>query len=336
MTTRRFPTVIMAGLALALTVTSVSAEGRLREKIRERVQEKRAERQAERQAGRQDPGPNVALQKVELSHNGTTRSYFIDPATVGAGRGAVLVFHGGGGDGAKAAGFSDMAQAALAGGFVAVFPNSPGQQWNDGRASTRSSFDDVDYARAVVRDLGSRFGVDTGRVYAAGISNGGMMVQRLACDTPDTFRAFAAIAANMPSDYASSCQPSRARPMMFFNGTADRIMPHDGGSIASSRAAGKGKGGSVLSHDQTLSLWSGKAGCGAPSTSRQDKVKDGTSLSRAQYSCAGGVDLDVYVIEGGGHTWPGSDLGGGRIAGKVSQEVDATAAMVAFFEQYGL
>ena len=283
---------------------------------------------------------NEALQLVTMMHQGRERSYFIHvPANL---RGlsnvpAVLIFHGGEGDGRNAESASRLSLAAAAGGFVAVFPNSPGQQWNDGRSTTASDYDDVSFVRALIAELQIRNGVDPNRVFAAGMSNGGMFTQRLACEASGTFRAYAVDVANMPRDLEGRCFPSQPVSMIFFNGTADRLMPFEGGEIASSRRAGVG--GAVLSRAATQRFWAERNGCAPGSGARAlpDLVDDGTSVSFEEISgCQGGAVLQFYTIEGGGHTWPGAEGGGSRMAGLVSQEVNATWEIIGFFRRFGL
>ncbi|QFS84164.1 Alpha/beta hydrolase family protein [Roseivivax sp. THAF40] len=316
----------------------------IRDAIRARAEERRAERQSDGGIFNAGGGAGVGagastsdLQLVSFSFQGRERSYFVDPATTGAGKSVVLVFHGGEGDGTKAQRITDLAGLARQQGFTAVFPNSPGQQWNDGRETTASGIDDVGYTRAMLNDLRSRFGTDTSRAFAAGMSNGGMFVQRLACDAPGLFRAYAVIAANIPANLASRCNTAPTSPMIFFNGTDDRIMPFGGGQIASSRMLGAGAGGSVLSNAETRDFWSRINNCGPANTSaREDRVADETKLQLISYDCANGVDLRFYQIEGGGHTWPDSDMGGSFITGAVSREISATSASLGFFRGYGL
>ncbi len=251
---------------------------------------------------------------------------------------AVLVFHGGEGDGRDAAASSRMAAAAQTQGFVAVFPSSGGTQWNDGRTETATGPDDVAFVRALVDDLVARQGIDPARVFIAGVSNGGMFVERLACDAPDLFRAGAVVAATMPADLAATCAPARPLPLIFFNGTDDRLMPFEGGEIASLRLLGIGVGGTVLSQSATRDFWASAFGCSAPGAPQAlpDIADDGTTVARQDIGgCRDGADLAFLTITGGGHNWPGSGPGR-RFAGTVSADIDATAEMLAFFTRHGL
>ncbi len=67
-----------------------------------------------------------------------------------------------------------------------------------------------------------------------GISNGGYMVYRMACERPELFAAFATLSATVPSTYLNSCKPSRAIPVLMMNGTADMIVPFYGNGLVGS------------------------------------------------------------------------------------------------------
>lgn len=287
-----------------------------------------------------DAAQAAGLVQVPLSHQGVARSYFVHVPAALEGRvgvPAVILFHGGEGDGRDAEEAAGLAAVAQARGFVAIYPNSPGQQWNDGRATTNSRFDDVAFARAVVADAAVRFGVDRGRVFAAGMSNGGMFVQRLVCDAADLIRAGAVVAANMPADLAPRCAPLRAVPLLLMGGTADPLMPFDGGEIAAARRLGAGVGGQVISWPQTVDFWARANGCASRPGPEQlaDVARDGTRVSR---EAPGGCNAPVlaFAIDGGGHTWPGMAGRERRLTGPISRDIDATGTIIGFFAGFGL
>jgi polyhydroxybutyrate depolymerase len=116
--------------------------------------------------------------------------------------------------------------------------------------------------------------------------------------------------------------------MIAFQGTRDPLMPYDGGDVA----AGRGR---VLGAAQSAALFARVNGCApAPTASAEaDTVRDGTRVRRAVYRCTGGRDVVLYTIEGGGHTWPGGPPVGRRV-GRVSREVDATQALLDFFDRH--
>jgi polyhydroxybutyrate depolymerase len=280
------------------------------------------------------------LQKVTINSGGMQRSYFIHlPPNFSATRQmpVVMVLHGGQGSGEKTAQSSGMVAAADQYGFVAVFPNAGDRQWNDGRSTTVSNIDDVQFIRDVLNNMKREQGIDRSRVYVTGISNGGILVQRLACEATRDFAAYAVVAANMPSALQPSCRPSRRAPIMFFNGTTDPLMPYNGGEIKRSKLLNMGAGGKVISTPSTISFWASVNGCSTPrEAAMPDTAADGTRVVAESFASCSRGDVVAYRIDGGGHTWPGSNTRETRVTGKISKDISATSLMLGFFREYGM
>ena len=275
--------------------------------------------------------PALAGEPRTLEAGGVTRRYFLYlPSTWHRGRPVplVLVFHGGGGrasDIAPHTGFSRLAERE---GFVVAYPQGLNGRWNDGRGYA-ATHDDVGFVRALLDTLGRELVIDPRRVYATGISNGAMFSYRLACDLPGTFAAVAPVAGAMPADLAPACAHTQAVSVLAFQGTADPLMPYAGGGVARRR-------GRVLSAEQSIAFWATTSGCTAApvTTDEPDRTTDGTRVRRTVYgTCREGRSVELYTIDGGGHTWPGGPPVGGSV-GRVTREVDATPLIWAFFAQH--
>jgi polyhydroxybutyrate depolymerase len=269
------------------------------------------------------------------------RSYVVHtPPAMAAGRRLplVVVLHGGGGNGELAAQQTRFSEQADRSGFIAVYPNGsdrvrpllnamgkPGLlTWNAGACcgyAMRNKIDDVAFIRAVVAQVGRDYAIDAKRVYAAGISNGGMMAYRLACEASDIFAAIGPVAA---VQIAPACQPTQPVAVIHFHGTADHNVPMAGG--VGSKAIEKDSRPPVQS---TIDFWVGRDGCSPqPTVSQNGKV---TLLDYA--GCAAGSEIAFYVIDGGGHSWPGGD----RLAKFLdppAPDIDATAVMWRFFAEH--
>lgn len=310
--------------------------------IRKLLRRKLRNRRGDPQQGSQQETP-AGLERVQFDYRGDPRSFYIHiPPSARGGKAlpAVLVFHGGGGDGAKVADQTGMVGVADRYGFVVIFPNASGGNWNDGRDTTGGGPDDVGFTLALIDLVAQRWNVDRNRVFATGPSNGGMFTQRLACDASDRFAAFASVVANLPVAYQSRCRPSKPAPMILVNGTKDPLMPWGGGTIKSSPLLGRGKGGDVISAPDTLGFWLNADGCArnVSISNLPDRADDGTRIVRHAYTqCSGGAQVILYEVQGGGHTWPGSDaFKRTRITGVVSKDMDASEVIAEFFRRYGL
>jgi polyhydroxybutyrate depolymerase len=275
--------------------------------------------------------PALAGEPRTLQAGGVTRRYFLYlPSTWRRGSPAalVLVFHGGGGRASGIAphtGFSALAERE---GFLVAYPQGLNGRWNDGRGYA-ATHDDVGFVRALLDTLGRELAIDPRRVYATGISNGAMFAYRLACDLPGAFAAVAPVAGAMPADLAPACAHTEPVSVLAFQGTADPLMPYAGGGVARRR-------GRVLSAERSITFWATTSGCAAaPVTADEpDRVTDGTRVRRTAYgACREGRAVELYTIEGGGHTWPGGPPVGGAV-GRVTREIDATPLIWAFFAEH--
>lgn len=281
------------------------------------------------------------LERVTLTVDGVKRYFlFAMPAQIRAGetRPLIIVLHGGKGNPKKIAhqtGFESYVDSRR---FFLAYPDSGGDQWNDGRANTATAKDDVKFIRAVADYMANTYAVDTKQVYVAGVSNGGMMAQRLACQDGNRYAGFASVAANLPVGMEGKCVPSHALRIVFFQGTDDPLMPYEGGTVAESRLMDAG-GGDVYSTAETIAFWTRFNNCRVESRDRYlpQQVEDGTKVKQDIYACPGPARLDAFTIEGGGHTWPGGGVTSGlskRIAGTTTQNIDATRNIVAIFIAY--
>lgn len=220
-------------------------------------------------------------------------------------------------------------------GFLVVYPQGTAwpQRWNSGAAWGTSDINDVQFFRDMIDDLATVATVDPSQVYVNGFSNGGGMTVRIACEAADQVTAIGTVASAVVS--MGDCNPSRPVPTMAFHGTADPLVPYEGGDMPG-RAL---PWGADLTRAPTYFVgaeawvadWAGRNGC-APAPGMLPPQGD---VRGVRYT---GCDLDadvlLYTIEEGGHTWPG----GPPIpaVGKTSSDIDATDEMWGFFQTYRL
>ncbi|MBM3511170.1 MAG: esterase [Alphaproteobacteria bacterium] len=253
-------------------------------------------------------------------------------------RAVILVLHGGSGSGIGTewltlGRFHDVGRRE---GALIVYPDGFRNQWNDGRRDTaieahRLGIDDVGFLTALVDALAAEFPIDPGRVFAAGISNGGMMALRLACERAERFAAIAVVGAAFPVDL--DCAPRRAVAAIVIAGTEDPLVPYGGGSIRGRQR------GTVQSVQATVGFWVQHNECQEPPAAVEFAdldADDGTELLHSRWApCRDGATVSFYAIKGGGHLWPGGRVyAGERLIGRASRELDATTAIVTFFSAH--
>ena len=236
----------------------------------------------------------------------------------------VLNFHGYSSNAPEEEILAEMNPVADSRGFMVVYPDGVDSSWNAGSCcgvAWNNSVDDVAFTQNLIADLESQYCIDPSRVYATGMSNGGFFAHRLGCEMASTFAAIAPVAGVMgiPDD---TCLPSRPMPVLDFHGTANPIVPYDGGGAVS------GLGGTVVvfqSVAQTISTWLARDSCSTPGKTIY-AVGDATCVDYDQ--CAPGGEVVMCTIAGGGHTWPG---GVPIPLGVTSPDISATDTMIDFF-----
>jgi polyhydroxybutyrate depolymerase len=275
-----------------------------------------------------------------VESGGRTRSYHVHvpPHYDGtAPTPVVLAYHGAMTNGLMMAAFSGMNKKADEAGFVVVYPNGTGSGnlvffWNAGGhrdTAADAKIDDVAFTAKLLDDLAIIVNVDPKRVYATGLSNGGMMCYRLAAELSDRIAAIAPVAGTMVIDQPD---PIRPVPVIHFHGTEDTLVRFGG-------ADGRGRRFIPFkSVDETMRVWVKLNGCPDEPTVSDlpDKVDDGTTVT---CKCWGpgeqGGEVVLYTITGGGHTWPGKP----RIVeflGKSTKDISANDLLWEFFEKYPL
>jgi polyhydroxybutyrate depolymerase len=186
--------------------------------------------------------------------------------------------------------YSPFDQLANTEDFLVAFPQGVGGVWNFQTGSPGA--DDVDFLRAVVADVNDHHSVDNARIYATGFSQGGGMVNRLACDAADLFAAFSTMAGPVDVGTQGNCNPVRAIPFLSFHGTNDPVVPYEGGPIT-----GVGVNLNVLSAADTFEFWRSRNACAGP-VNRATLGPD--SFCDSDMNCANDTRVDMCTVLGAG------------------------------------
>jgi polyhydroxybutyrate depolymerase len=175
---------------------------------------------------------------VMIQSGGSMRSYIlhVPPKYDGKTRMPLVIdMHGKGGTGQGQLG-SGWLPKADAVGIVMMYPDGLYNSWNGGPAgcpipicccqpSQDHNTDDAGFLRAAVAKTAQDGCIDLKRVYATGLSNGGIMSHWLACDAADMFAAVAPVSGPNMID----CKPSRPVTVVNFRGKGDTLVPYNGG-----------------------------------------------------------------------------------------------------------
>ncbi len=243
-----------------------------------------------------------------LRVGGMTRSYVLHvPAVMNPNVPLVISLHGDPSNPAEQQAITGYNATSNANGFIVAYPAGTHEgSWADGRGTTdadKYGVNDVQFMRALIASLKSKYGVNSHRVYVSGYSNGAYMAERLACQIPGKIAAITAVSGTLPTDLP--CAPARAISVLQIHGTADPFVPYNGGMVSDTNGSSP-----VVGTPTMVERWRSMNGCPAPSTSSLPDNGDGTSVSiSSAVGCRAGSAVVFYTVNNGGHTWPGGTGG---------------------------
>ena len=296
------------------------------------------------------PGPGLTARSLRVgSRNRTFLIHVPKSYDKAAPAPLVFVFHGGGGTSRRIQGYTAFDELAEKEGFFAIFPDAVDGHWNDGRkvgqfGSHKDGVDDVKFVQAILDWAKESYAIDPKRIYATGASNGAFMSHYLAHAMADRFAAFAPVIGGMAPSVAENFRPPGRASMLIMNGTADKLVPYHGGRIQT-----RDERGSLVDTDKAVQLWVAHNGCTAPPKIEilpDTDPKDATRVERRIYAGGrDGTEVHLYVLQGGGHHWPGERASGAmrlpavrktydRIAGPPCNDIDATKVVWQFFKTH--
>ncbi|HEX9607250.1 MAG TPA: PHB depolymerase family esterase, partial [Gemmatimonadaceae bacterium] len=184
---------------------------------------------------------------------------------------------------------------------------------------------DVRFISELIDTLKASYNIDSSRIYANGLSNGGGMSFVLSCTLSDRIAAVGMVAAAQTLPW-SWCTDQRAVPMIAFHGTADPEVPYNGGSSWVSPRP-------FPSTPRWAANWARRNQCGANPVESTVAV----DVTRRTYTnCADDAAVVLYTVQGGGHTWPGGTPLPKWFVGLTTRSIDATSLMWSFFGEHPL
>ena len=237
---------------------------------------------------------------------------------------------------------SDMNTVAEEEAFVVVYPQglliqnvsqpalpSEGPGWNTGLPLFETDVDDVGFINALIDAMILDYKIDQTRVYVTGFSLGGDMAIKLACELSDRIAAIAPVSGSHPD--IDNCSPGKGVPVFYTNGTADVLVPFDGGAP-----------GIPTSIPDAIDFWLTNNDCldshelyQIPNTNTMDN----STVSHLRYrQCADDKEVWLYRVNGGGHWWPGESMipPGFEFFGPVNRDINLSEHVWEFFKDYAL
>jgi polyhydroxybutyrate depolymerase len=223
----------------------------------------------------------------------------------------VFVLHGHSTSPGQAMQWGGWGQAVVERRFIAVIPEGVGQSWNAGgccRTATTLGMDDVSFLEALVSDMKLRPEVDADSVFMAGDSNGGMMAYRYACTNPSTVVSIASVNGTNVSD----CDPTAGTDVLHIAGTADQVVPYEGGRSVTGLAFATAPFPGVV---DSMTQIASSLGC-----AELPSAGDTGSIATDRWAdCSSDSTVELITVTGGQHQWP------------TGEPLDATTTVLDFF-----
>jgi polyhydroxybutyrate depolymerase len=303
----------LAAVTFAIGGSAAAQRAGMLQKVMERAQERRSKPPADPDmTSIRAPGDY----RFSFVHDGMTREYLVHvPKSYRPGHAApmLMALHGGGGDADFQADDSRyrLISKSEQAGFIAVFPNGYSRfpsgilaTWNAGACcggAQKNNVDDVGFLREVIQRVERQASVDRGRVFLTGMSNGGLMSWRMACEASDLIRGIAPVEG---TDNTLHCTPSHPVAVIEFHSLDDDHIPLNGG-----------KGVSALTDTNFTSVSATQA-----KWVQLDRADPNAKrvLTVAGAHCdlhpakSAGAPVELCLTDAGGHSWPGGGTQQGR------------------------
>jgi polyhydroxybutyrate depolymerase len=253
-------------------------------------------------------------QEYTIMHDGLTRSYLLHlPGGYSADSLYPLVInmHGYTSNAYEQQMYSNFDIVADTCRFVVVYPNGIDEAWN---VSSSTGVDDVGFISDLIDSLNAAYSIDLERVNATGMSMGGFMSYRLACELSNRIAAIAPVAGLLAF---FPCDPPRPVPVLHIHGTNDQVVPYAG-------------------VNSSIMNWINNDGCPTEPVITEipdiNKTDNSTVTTYYYGPCLDSTEVILYSVIGGEHTWPGSHI----YIGVTNRDIDASVEIWKFFRKFDI
>ena len=256
-------------------------------------------------------------QWFNLNHEGINRSYYISyPSNATESTPLIINMHGFGSNAQQQQQYSEMDQFAHSQNIAVVYPEGLNNSWNVFTYWDGNSYDDVSFISEMIDNISENFDIDLNKVYACGMSNGGYMSYRLACDLSSKIAAFGSVTGNfmINNEFGDCLDQDRDIPIIHFHGTADAVVNYYPPSFDQS-----------LTAVESIDFW-------RDYNDLNIEIIESFNSNVEIYSYSNVSSLTKYVhykIYGGSHDWFGSNW-------SVNWGFHTSEELIDFFLQYEL
>lgn len=258
-------------------------------------------------------GTSAFSQLFSFEYDGIERSYYLHvPVGYNPDNQHPLVFnlHGLGSNSTEQFAYSGFYKVSDTANIIVVYPNAVNKQWN---VYSDEGVDDVGFISALIDTMAAQYNIDLRKVYSTGMSMGGFMSYRLACQLNDRIAAIASVTGVLAYP---NCMPGRSFPILQIHGTDDQTVPYN-------------------LVPPTIKFWVDQNKCSDTTVMDLPDIDttDNSTVTKTIYApCNDDVEVILYTVHGGGHTWPGSEID----IGSTNYDINASVEIWNFFLQYTL
>lgn len=197
--------------------------------------------------------------------------------------------------------YTDFNVIADSANIIVVYPDGISNSWNSGWSSPyHSGVNDVGFISALIDTMLLNYPINSCKVYAIGMSNGGFMSHRLACELENKIAAIAGVTGMLADSVAFYCQTTRTVPIMQIQGNNDPVVNFNGSAFA------------YRSYNDMITWWYNHNGCISSPTifnyPNINLIDNSTAELSIFNNCNGNSKIYALKILNGGHTWPGGSV----------------------------
>jgi polyhydroxybutyrate depolymerase len=266
----------------------------------------------------------VWAQTGSFMYKGSKRDYIIHlpPSyTPGKKYPLVLNLHGLTSNASQQQAYSQMDKVADTANFIVVYPNGLSNTWNSGFSAPNTGTDDVGFLSALIDTMIKNYSIDVPCIFSSGMSMGGFMSYRLACELETKIAAIASVTGLMADNVKTYCHSTRPVPILHFHGTTDATVPYAGFN-------------GYAGVEDNINYWikKNKNLSQAVVTPVADINKTDNSTVTIYGYGSDSTEVLFYKITGGGHTWPGATFAIPNV--NTNKDINASTEIWNFFKRH--
>ena len=204
-------------------------------------------------------------------------------------------------------------------GFIVIYPQgtllpSTGQtHWNVGGWTTGSTTDDVGFINEIIEFIDDEYSIDQSRIYSTGMSNGGYMSYKLACDLSSKIAAVVSVTGSMTPETFDSCSPTHATSIAQIHGLQDSVVNYYG-SLWSKPI------------EEVIDFWMSFNNCSETPETIEINGINGGGIHNIYSNCDNQTSVELFLMTNMGHDWPNFD----------NHDIQASTTVWDFLSKYNI